>query len=88
MTPTPGKTGGLAHVLKNGAMYLKLLMRRDTPWRVKAVLIVALVYLFSPYDLIPDWLLGFGIIDDFVVVSLLVGLAIKLLNKEMEKKQD
>ena len=41
--------------------------------------------LLFPADLIPDWLLGIGIIDDFAVVSLLVGLAVRLLNKEIGK---
>jgi len=69
-------------------MYVKLFMHRDTPWSIKAIILAALLYLISPYDLLPDWILGFGIIDDFVLVSLLVGLAIKLLNKDASDKQE
>lgn len=57
---------------------LKLLTRKETPWLAKLALITAAVYLISPYDLLPDWLLGLGIIDDFVVVSLLIWLARRL----------
>jgi uncharacterized membrane protein YkvA (DUF1232 family) len=86
------KTGGtkttmLASLLKNGRMYLKLFTHRDTPWYVKAILLAAMFYLFLPTDLIPDWIFGLGIVDDLAVVSLLVGTALKLINKHMEKNK-
>ncbi len=59
--------------------YLRLLLRKDTPWKAKLILAAALVYLVSPYDLVPDWLLGLGIIDDFAVVTFLVWLALRLI---------
>jgi uncharacterized membrane protein YkvA (DUF1232 family) len=58
--------------------YLRLLFSKDTPWLARLILAAALVYLLSPYDLVPDWFLGFGIVDDFAVVSLLVWWALKL----------
>lgn len=61
--------------------WAKLLFRRDTPWKVKAILAVAIVYLLSPFDLVPDWIMGFGFLDDFTVVSLLVAWAINLAEK-------
>lgn len=82
----PPKKNGLLHSLvDNGRMYLRLLLRRETPWHIKAILVGALVYLVVPFDLIPDWLLGVGILDDFAVVSALVGLAVRMLNKEIDK---
>ena len=72
-------------LLKNGRMYFKLFTHRDTPWYVKAVVLLALFYLVLPTDLIPDWILGLGIVDDLAVVSMLVGAALKLLNKHLEK---
>lgn len=53
----------------------RLLTKKETPWQAKLALVSAAVYLISPYDLLPDWLLGLGIIDDFAVVSLLIWLA-------------
>ncbi|NNK92880.1 MAG: DUF1232 domain-containing protein [Desulfobacterales bacterium] len=82
------KQSALLRLVKNGVMYFKLFMHRDTPWSVKAIVLAALLYLISPYDLLPDWILGIGIIDDFVLVSLLVGLAIKLLKKDASDKPD
>ncbi len=61
--------------------YARMLFRKDTPWTVKATLIAAIIYLISPFDLIPDWIVGFGLIDDLTVVSILIGLAIRLASE-------
>lgn len=66
------------------AMFFRLLFQRETPWRVRALLIAALVYLLLPFDLIPDWILGLGIVDDLTVVSFLTWLALRLLKKDTE----
>lgn len=70
----------LARFFRTAAGYLRLLFKKDTPWQVKLMLGAALVYLISPYDFLPDWVLGVGIIDDFAVVSLLVWLATRFLD--------
>jgi len=41
--------------------------------------IVSIIYLLSPIDLIPDFIPFVGYIDDFIVVSLLLNLSIRLL---------
>ncbi|MBT8345225.1 MAG: DUF1232 domain-containing protein [Desulfofustis sp.] len=74
----------LGRLLSTTAGYLRLLLRKDTPWKVKLILLAALIYLVLPYDLMPDWFLGIGIVDDLAVVSLLVWLAIRLLGKDPE----
>lgn len=68
--------------------YLRLLFSKDTPWKARLILAAALVYLVSPYDLVPDWLLGLGIVDDFAVVSLLVWWALKLTKKQTDQLQE
>jgi len=72
----------LGRVFATAAGYLRLLLRRDTPWKVKLILLAALIYLVLPYDLLPDWFLGLGIVDDLAVVSLLVWLALRLLGNQ------
>ncbi len=64
--------------------WARLLFRRDTPWKVKAILGCAILYLLSPFDLVPDWIIGFGLLDDLTVVSLLVAWAIKIAEKKKE----
>ncbi len=64
--------------------YLRLLVARDTPWKVRLILAAALIYLIWPYDLLPDWFLGLGIIDDFAVVTALVWWALKITGKQKD----
>ncbi|WP_226063924.1 YkvA family protein [Kaistella polysaccharea] len=42
---------------------------------------LALIYLISPIDIIPDWIPGIGILDDLAILT----FAIPLLVKEAEK---
>ncbi|MEN8190206.1 MAG: DUF1232 domain-containing protein [Thermodesulfobacteriota bacterium] len=65
--------------------YRRMLFRRDTPWTVKATLLAAIVYLLSPFDLIPDWIGGMGLIDDLTVVSLLVAWAIRMATRQSKE---
>lgn len=61
-----------------------LLFSRDTPWRARVVVGLAIVYLLSPFDLVPDWILGFGQLDDLTLVSLLVAWALKIAEKNKQ----
>jgi uncharacterized membrane protein YkvA (DUF1232 family) len=63
------------------ASYGRLLFSADTPWTVKGILVLAILYLLSPFDLVPDWIVGLGLLDDLVIVSLLVGWAIRLVSR-------
>jgi uncharacterized membrane protein YkvA (DUF1232 family) len=50
-------------------------MSRKTPWYVKLLLGAGLVYILSPYDLIPEWVPVFGILDDLALAALLIAWA-------------
>ncbi len=67
-------------------MYVAVFTRRDTPWYIKGLAVAAALYLISPFDLIPDWILGPGFIDDIAVVSLLLGYGVRLLQKRHARK--
>ncbi len=45
---------------------------RPVPWSAMAWMLLALVYLVSPLDLIPDFLMLIGLVDDVVVVGWLL----------------
>lgn len=45
---------------------------RKTPWYVKLLLGAGLLYVLSPYDLIPEWVPVFGILDDLALAALLI----------------
>ena len=48
--------------------------------------IISIFYLFSPIDLIPDFIPFFGYIDDIVIVPLLLNVAIKLLPADVREE--
>jgi uncharacterized membrane protein YkvA (DUF1232 family) len=48
---------------------------KDTPRYVKLVLGLGLLYIVSPWDLIPDWLPVIGVMDDFALAALLIAWA-------------
>jgi len=50
-------------------LYYRLFNDSRVPFRLKIVLSLALVYVISPIDLIPDFLIpGLGYVDDIVVL--------------------
>lgn len=56
-------------------LFFKLFRDPEVSWILKLIPIFALVYLISPYDLIPDFLFpGIGEIDDIVVLVFAVSL--------------
>ena len=49
-------------------LVVRLLKDGRVPTKSKAVLGVVLAYLVLPFDIIPDFIPGFGVLDDFVIV--------------------
>jgi len=50
------------------AVYVRLLLDRNTPMMGKGLLALAIVYGVAPNDLVPDYLLPAGFIDDVIAV--------------------
>ena len=48
----------------------KLLLDKRVPFWMKALLALPLIYVLSPIDLIPDFILGLGQLDDLGIVLL------------------
>ena len=49
------------------------------PWYAKAVIFFTVVYVFSPIDLIPDFIPVLGYLDDLVITPLGIALALKMI---------
>lgn len=81
MTIPPKDDPSQLNLLSRVQYWGRLLFKRDTPWKVKAILAVAILYLLSPFDLVPDWIMGFGFLDDLTVISFLVAWAINIAEK-------
>jgi uncharacterized membrane protein YkvA (DUF1232 family) len=51
---------------------ITVFLSKKTPWYVKLALAAGLIYVVSPYDLIPEWVPVFGVMDDLALVALLI----------------
>lgn len=54
---------------------------REVPYWAMGATALALFYVLSPVDVIPDFVLGLGYLDDAVVVS----FALRLIEKELDR---
>lgn len=52
-----------------------------TPWSAKIFAGLAVGYLLSPIDLIPDFIPVLGLLDDLIIVPLLINAALKSIPK-------
>lgn len=74
--------GGLLHRLRLLAMVIRDYANgtyRKVPWRAVAAIVAAVIYVISPIDLIPDFLVPIGWTDDLLAVALTWGLVKKEL---------
>lgn len=68
---------------KEARMVWAMLRSPATPAISKVVAILALVYLISPIDLVPDAIPVLGWIDDGVVIAAFLWLAYRFLPREL-----
>lgn len=68
------------------AVYKLVLKDSKTPFSGKLFLALAVGYALMPFDLIPDFIPVLGQLDDIIIVSLLVVIALKLIPREIIDK--
>lgn len=68
----------LREVLHNGRLALRLMADGRVPKPLKLLPILALAYLLSPVDLLPDLVLGLGQLDDLAVIVIALKLFISM----------
>jgi uncharacterized membrane protein YkvA (DUF1232 family) len=82
--------GLLARLLQNFRLFAPLIKDywkgnyRDVSTKSIVIFVVALIYIISPIDLIPDYLIGLGQIDDAAIL----GLSLYFLEKELRKYEE
>ena len=55
----------------------------DVPARDKKILLALIVLVISPFDLIPDWIPFFGLLDDFVIIGLILDYFFDVLDSKI-----
>ena len=53
------------------------------PERDKKILLAMIALLLSPFDIIPDWIPVFGVLDDLIIVSLIMDYFFSVLDREI-----
>ena len=85
-----GETGPLGRFLSDGKLMLSIVRDyvrgsyRQVPWWSVAAVTAALLYVLNPLDLVPDFLPGFGYIDDAAVVA----ACLRLVEKDLRKYRE
>src|SRR5690606_15890914 len=54
---------------------------RDISWRSLLTLVAAVVYFVMPVDLVPDFILGLGLLDDAAILA----WTLRTLNQDLEQ---
>jgi uncharacterized membrane protein YkvA (DUF1232 family) len=80
------KFGILSRMFSNFGLYLALLKDlrsrryRKIPYLSTAAILFTILYIFSPFDILPDYLLGLGQLDD----ALVFGICLFVLEKDLK----
>ena len=73
----------LAHLPSFAKLFSRLVKDPRVGLAPKLVLVGILAYVISPFDLVPDFILGLGQVDDLMVIFLGLKLFLKLCPKEV-----
>ena len=69
------QTSVLNRLLEMGRRAVNVFRSPQTPLYVKLLLAGGLVYILSPWDIIPEWVPVVGILDDIALGALLIAWA-------------
>ena len=84
-----GRLIGIFKLFRRDLIIMLLALKnRETPGKVKGLLIAALLYLIFPVDIIPDAVPLAGVLDDAIVVPLAVEGLMKLLPGQVRRESE
>ena len=76
----------LLHLPNFARLYWRLFRDRRVSILPKALLVLALLYVISPLDIVPDFIPGIGEMDDIVVVLAGLWLFVRLCPPEVVRE--
>jgi uncharacterized membrane protein YkvA (DUF1232 family) len=79
-------TGGLAEIIRQVRLVLRLWSDPRVAVWVKAIPPIALAYTIFPFDFIPDPILGLGQLDDLAIILLGMKLFVELCPPEVVRQ--
>ncbi|MCA1552894.1 MAG: DUF1232 domain-containing protein [Chloroflexi bacterium] len=85
-TSGSSRAGMLKELLNNASLAWRLLLDPAVSPLAKLLPAAALLYVISPIDLIPDWIVGLGQLDDIAVILLAIRAFIALCPPEVVQR--
>jgi uncharacterized membrane protein YkvA (DUF1232 family) len=73
----------MSSFLQRFRYYFLILLDRQTPWYVKLILGIGLLYIIIPVDFIADTIPLLGWLDDLAIASFLIALALRFVPNEV-----
>jgi uncharacterized membrane protein YkvA (DUF1232 family) len=77
----------LEHIISLGSRVWKVMVSAQTPWQVKATMVVGLLYCLSPWDLIPEWVPVVGLLDDLALGVLIITYALRFVSDHPQDEE-
>jgi uncharacterized membrane protein YkvA (DUF1232 family) len=69
------------------ALHLYFILKKDNvPIKIKFIIVISLIYIFSPIDILPDFIPILGWIDDFIVLMVLLNTVLKYITEDIKNK--
>ena len=81
------KTHGKWRIIKRIKSLIQYTFDPKIPFYKKLLIILGFIYLLFPMDIIPDPILGFGIVDDMTLIILILNIFQGELDKYEEKNR-
>jgi len=75
------------NILFKISLISKFLFDKKIPLKEKWWIIIPVIYVLSPVDLIPEPILGFGIVDDIVMLGFLLSIVVDKTKKYHDKNE-
>ncbi len=75
-------------LLRNIRLYYALFCSPAAPWHVKALMVLAVLYLLLPVDFIPDTIPVLGLVDDLAIVSIVLSYVGNYIDDEIRNRVD